>query len=441
MASGAPFLSSPFAAPLSLWSDTTSRDTRYPQLTHDLDVDVAVVGGGYTGLSAAHTLRQCGTSVAVLEARQPGWGASGRNGGVISSKFRLAWSDMARKHGVDTTQQLHTMALQAVDHVESLVEAYQLGQADFRRAGSLLCAHNERANRRIQAEAQWQQKVLEDPHIALLDANEVEKETGSSAFSGGVLFRNQATIHPLNYVRGLAAGLDKRYPGIIFQDTPVVAIHKEANGIVLRAEAGQRIRARHVIVATNAYSNLTAATKSLQRSLIPFRSSIIATERLPAPTAQSLLVNERSYSETRRMMRWFRKVDGRILFGGRGAFGDEHSHASFSRLQRAMVDLFPSLQGVKIKYQWAGYVGMTMDKLPRVGRVTDWMTIAAGYNGAGVALASLLGCYAAQSALGQDPEVSILDAASLKPIPFYQLQGLGVRAVVGWYELLDALGL
>src|SRR5699024_4848224 len=241
------------------------------------------------------------------EARAIGWGASGRNGGVVSSKFRLSWPEMASKFGLETACRLRTIALEAVDHVEHLVNHYQLDQAAFRRTGSLVCAHNERARDRIHTEAQWLQQTLDDPHVQLLGTTEVAQETGSTAFSGGVLFRDQGTIHPLNYVNGLASGLESRHPGTVFQDTPIVSLHKEADGVVLQTAAGKRVRARHTIIATTAYSGLTPATKSLQRSLIPFRSSIIATERLSATQQHQLLKNERSYSETRRMMRWFRK--------------------------------------------------------------------------------------------------------------------------------------
>ena len=175
--------------------------------------------------------------------------------------------------------------------------------------------------------------------------------------------------------------------------------------------------------------------------MVPFRSAIIATAPLPEALDRKLLAERRSYGETRRMMRWFRRVDERFVFGGRGAFGTEDSDAAFEALRRAMVALFPDLAEVAIDYRWSGHVAMTMDKFPHVGRLDDCLSCCLGYNGAGVALSTLLGRYAAAFALGETPAVGLLDAARLKRIPFYPLRELGVRAIAGWYQFLDAVGL
>jgi glycine/D-amino acid oxidase-like deaminating enzyme len=208
---------------------------------------------------------------------------------------------------------------------------------------------------------------------------------------------------------------------------------------VLRTPHGT-VRAKQVIVATNAYSDLTAATAAYQRELVPFRSAMIATERLPAELDARLMAQRRSYTETRRMMKWFRKVDGRMLFGGRDAFGKEGQSTGFDALRRAMVALFPDLADVQIEYQWSGYVGMTFNSLPHVGRSDDVTTFCLGYNGAGVAMASLLGQHAAALALGETPELALLGQQGLRPVPFHSLRAPGVRVVAAWYQFLDAVG-
>jgi gamma-glutamylputrescine oxidase len=195
-----------------------------------------------------------------------------------------------------------------------------------------------------------------------------------------------------------------------------------------------------VIVATNAYSDLTPATSAYQRELVPFRSAMIATARLSPDLDAGLMVNRRSYTETRRMMKWFRKVDGRMLFGGRDAFGKEGQTTGFDALQRAMVALFPALRDVGVEYRWSGYVGMTFNSLPHVGRSDDTTTFCLGYNGAGIAMASLLGQHAAALALGEQPALSLLAAPGLRPVPFHSLRAPGVRLVAAWYQFLDAVG-
>lgn len=426
----------------SLWRDMAGAE-RAPLSTgklldRDLSVEVAIVGAGYSGLSAAHALQQRGVDTVVLDANPVGWGASGRNGGVVSSKFRLSFPTIERMHGLETAKAMHRIAHDGVRVVESLVDEFSLAQARFEHTGSLRCAHTERAMSSIRAEAEWVREKLGDTTMSVLSREAVAHETGSIAFVGGVLSADAGTILPLEYVRGLAAGLTARKVPI-YESTPVLGMQREGGGAILRVPGGS-VRARRVIVATNAYSNLTPATSAYQKELVPFRSAMIATERLPAALDSRLMVERRSYTETRRMMKWFRKVDGRMLFGGRDAFGKEGQTTGFDALQRAMVALFPDLADVRVEYRWSGYVGMTFNSLPHIGRSDDVTTFCLGYNGAGIAMASLLGQRAAELTLGETPELALLAAPGLRPVPFHSMRSPGVRLVAAWYQFLDAMG-
>ncbi|MGI4856891.1 MAG: NAD(P)/FAD-dependent oxidoreductase [Janthinobacterium lividum] len=425
----------------SLWRDMAGQDPAPGgALANDLAVDVAIIGAGYSGLAAAHALQKRGVQAVVLDANPIGWGASGRNGGVVSSKFRVSFPAIAHLHGLDAARTLHRLAHDGVRAVEQLVDEFQLDAARFERTGSLRCAHNAHALRGICAEADWVRAQLGDTSMSVLSRNEIADETGSTAFVGGVLSADAGTILPLHYVRGIARGLRARGVGI-HEDTPVLALHRAdgARGVILRTPAAT-VRARRLIVATNAYSDLTPATAPYQRELVPFRSAMIATARLPRELETRLMANHRSYTETRRMMKWFRKVDGRMLFGGRDAFGKEGQTTGFDALRRAMVALFPDLADVPIDYQWSGYVGMTFNSLPHVGQADVATTFCLGYNGAGVAMASLLGQHAAALALGERPELSQIATSGLKPVPFHTLRAPGVRLVAAWYQFLDAVG-
>ncbi|MFM0309412.1 FAD-binding oxidoreductase [Paraburkholderia sp. RL17-383-BIF-A] len=409
-------------------------------LTRDLEVEVAVIGAGYSGLAAAYALQKRGVDCVVLDANPVGWGASGRNGGVVSSKFRLSFPTIDKLHGLDTAKRMHRLAHEGVRVVETLVDEFQLTRARFEATGSLRCAHTEAAFAAIRAEADWVRTQLGDTTMTVQSRAEIEHETGSKGFVGGVLSADAGTILPLEYVCGLARGLTLRSVPI-HESTPVQQMHRAPGEprVTLRTPAGT-VRAKQVIVATNAYSDLTPATAAYQRELVPFRSAMIATERLPAELDARLMVERRSYTETRRMMKWFRKVDGRMLFGGRDAFGKEGQTTGFDALQRAMVALFPDLADVRVDYRWSGYVGMTFNSLPHVGRSDDATTFCLGYNGAGVAMASLLGQHAAALALGETPELSLLGAPGLRPVPFHSLRAPGVRLVAAWYQFLDAVG-
>ncbi len=409
-------------------------------LARDLHTDVAVIGAGYSGLAAAYALEMRGVPCVVLDANPVGWGASGRNGGVVSSKFRLSFPAIAARHGLDVAKRMHRLAHDSVRVVESLVDEFAIASAAFERTGSLRCAHTERALAACIAEADWVRTELGDRSMSALTRGEVEAESGSAGFVGGVLSADAGTILPLEYILGIARGLAAR--GVpIHESTPVVAIERVsgAPGVIVRTPAAT-VRAKQLIVATNAYSGLTSATAAYQRELVPFRSAMIATERLPAGLDAKLMTARRSYTETRRMMKWFRRADGRMLFGGRDAFGKEGQQTGFEALRRAMVALFPDLAGLRIEFQWSGYVGMTFNALPHVGRSDDATVFCLGYNGAGVAMASLVGQQAAALALGETPDLALLAQEGLRPVPFHSLRAPGVRLVAAWYQFLDAMG-
>jgi glycine/D-amino acid oxidase-like deaminating enzyme len=277
-----------------------------------------------------------------------------------------------------------------------------------------------------------------DAGVRILDAHQVRDETGSQAFVGGVLNPGSGGIHPLNYVHGLAEGLAQR--GVaIFQESPALRLRRDSGLIVVETPQGE-VWARQAIIATNTYSDLTEATARMQRTLVPFRSAIIATDKLPPDLAGRLMPTGRTYTETKRMMRWFRMVDDRVVFGGRGAFGKQDSNAAFDALRKAMIGIFPELADIPLAFKWSGLVGMTLDSVPHIGRLNDLTLFSMGYNGAGVAMSSLMGRYLAAYVRGEKPDVGLLDASRLKVIPFYPLREPAVRMVAGWYQFLDAIG-
>jgi glycine/D-amino acid oxidase-like deaminating enzyme len=167
---------------------------------------------------------------------------------------------------------------------------------------------------------------------------------------------------------------------------------------------------------------------------------MIATEPLGANLRATLMQEGRSYSETRRMMRWFRPAGDRMLFGGRGAFGREDSEAAFQALERALKEMLPQLAGTAITHRWSGLVAMTIDSLPQVGMLDERTGFALGYNGAGVAMSSLMGGRAVDLMLGDRPDLGLMQRNGPKPIPFYFLREPAVRAVAGWYQFLDRIG-
>jgi glycine/D-amino acid oxidase-like deaminating enzyme len=428
----------PMTPAASLWADTAEPLSAFPRLKGEQKADVVIIGAGYTGLSAAHHIAKCGLAPVVLEANQPGWGASGRNGGVITAKFRLSFREIDAVHGRAVARRMYEIAHESVEMVEELVSEFDITGARLTRTGQVKAAHNDATLRAAIDEAAWMTREMRDTEVRILDPHQVRDETGSGIFVGGILNPGSGGLHPLNYLRGLARGLrQRRVP--IFQDSPVLTLRRDGAGVIAETPEGA-VRARHAIIATNSYSDLTSATARVQRTLVPFRSALIATERLSPNLAGSLMPTGRTYTETKRMMRWFRKVDDRVVFGGRGAFGKQDSDSAFDALRKAMVGIFPELADVAVAFKWSGLVGMTLDSVPHVGRLDDRTLYAVGYNGAGVAMSSLMGSYLAALVRGEAVDLGLLDADSLKTIPFYALREPAVRMVAGWYQFLDAAG-
>ncbi|RUU17936.1 FAD-binding oxidoreductase [Mesorhizobium sp. M7A.T.Ca.TU.009.01.3.2] len=428
----------PFPDIHSLWQETAGPRPVFGRLPGDRHYDVAIIGGGYTGLSTARYLARRGLSSVVLEANRIGWGASGRNGGVVSGKFRIAFSQIAERFGLEAARRMHDLGIEAIEHVGELVEDYNIASADYRSTGSLRCAHNALSLEGLKKEAAWLHEVLGDPACSILTALEMGTETGSRDFVGGMLNTHGGIIHPLNFVFGIAAGL--KAAGIdIFDNTPVTGLKREGMGVQLETPSGA-VTAAQAVVATNSYSDLTPATAAVRTSIIPFRSAMIATEPLTGTTGANLLAKDRSYTETRRMMRWFRKAGDRLLYGGRGAFGKKDSQSAFTALHKAMVRQFPELAEATVTHRWSGLVAMTMDSIPHAGRLDDRIVYAVGYNGTGVALASNMGKHVAAIVAGESPDLGLLTSERLKPVPFYPIREPAVRLVAGWYQFLDAIG-
>ena len=424
------------AAP-SLWRATAKPLREFPRQLGDMQADVAIIGAGYTGLSAAHHIAKSGLSPVVLEANQPGWGASGRNGGVVTAKFRQSFRGIDAAHGRAMARRMYEIAHESTEIVEELVSEFGIADAKLTRGGQVKAAHNHATLAAAIDEANWMKREMGDETV-VLDAGQVRGETGSDAFVGGVLNPGSGGIHPLNYLHGLAEGVAGQ--GIsIFQESPALRLRRDEAGVIIETPQGV-VRAKQAIIATNSYSDLTDATRHMQRTLVPFRSAIIATEKLSADLAARLMPTGRTYTETKRMMRWFRMVDGRVVFGGRGAFGKQDSETAFAALRKAMVGIFPELADIPLAFKWSGLVGMTLDSVPHIGRLDDRVLFSMGYNGAGVAMASLMGRYLAAFARGETPDVGLLDASRVRPIPSYPLREPAIRMVAGWYQFLDAIG-
>lgn len=422
----------------TLWTATAEPAPVLQSLEGERQCDVAIIGAGYTGLSAAHHIALSGREPLIIEANTLAWGASGRNGGVVSPKFRVGFPTLMARFGRDTALQMYRTGYQAVDSLVEMVETLELTGTCLRMGGHIAAAHNQHALAGLEATANWIKRETGGSSSVMISAEEVAELTGSKIFAGGLLTPKAGGIHPLNYARGIARSLNDR--GVkMFINSPAEQVHREGERMIVQTPQG-RVSARQVIYATNGYSDLTRATGTLHRRLIPFRSAIIATEPLPATILAGLLPGGQVCGDTKRMLRWFRVVGDRLIFGGRGAFGRNDSEAAFRALQHSMGEVFPVLRDQPIAYRWSGLVAMTLDYLPHAGQLDDKSFYAIGYNGGGVALSTYMGTQLAAMTAGKKVELGLLSGENFKPIPLHAFRAPGVRLAAGWQQFLDIIG-
>lgn len=422
----------------SLWAATAQPAPALQSLQGDRQCDVVIIGAGYTGLSAARHIAESGREPLIVEANDLAWGASGRNGGVVSPKFRVGFSSLMARFGRDTALQMYRTGHAAVDSVAETVATLGLSDAQFHMSGHIAAAHNVHAMGGLEATASWIKRETGGESSRIIGADQVRELTGSTIFAGGLLTPRAGGIHPLNYARGIARHLlDKGVQ--LYVDTPAERVTHEGGRVMVHAPQG-RVSARQVIYATNGYSDQSRATDSLHRRLIPFRSAIIATEPLPAQVLASLMPGGQVCGDTKRMLRWFRVVGDRLIFGGRGAFGKTDSQSAFDDLQRSMAVVFPILRDYQIAYRWSGLVAMTLDYLPHAGQLDERSFYAIGYNGGGVAMSTWMGEQLAAMTAGEKVELGVLAGQGFNPIPLHAFRAPGVRLAAGWQQFLDVIG-
>ncbi|MBJ3778423.1 NAD(P)/FAD-dependent oxidoreductase [Acuticoccus mangrovi] len=395
-------------------------------------VDVAVVGAGYTGLSAALHLAQSGAKVAVLEARHTGFGASGRNGGQIIPGLKLNPDELVRRFGDERGGDLVDAVGGAADLVFDLVEAHGI-RCRAERNGWVQAAHSDRALETVLARAeQWRARGVA---VEIFDAAQVARALGTTVYRGGWRDPRAGTVQPLDLARGLgravlAAG------GEIWEQSPVRSLTRAGEGWTLATDAG-RVVANTVVIAANGYGD--GLFGGLSRSVLPVQSMVVATEPLSEALRADVLPRRFCASETRKIAFYFRlDPEGRLVFGGRGPVGPEMSEGLQSALIKGLARVFPQLAQTPIAHRWSGQVALTLDDLPHVHELAPGLFAGLGYNGRGVAMATLVGRMLARRIADGVP--TPLPASPLRPVFWHRWRRPVINAGVRWYWARDAAG-
>lgn len=373
--------------------------------------DVVVIGGGFTGLSAARRSAELGASVVLLEAQRLGWGASTRNGGMVHPGYKTPLSKLVAKHGPDRGQRLYRESIEAFEHVGSLCEAAI--DADFVRCGHVVLASAPGHADGFEAAAAELATV--DMRARAVERRDLREVVGSAAFFGGLVVDRSGGLHPGKLVAGLV-GLADAAGAVLVEGVRANRVRRQADGRAVVETSRGAILARDVIVATNGYTG--RVTPSLRRRLLPISSFIIATEPLAPDLAETLIPGGRMLFDTKNYLwYWRRTPDDRMLFGGRASMWPTSVLRAAGILREAMVSVHPELADTRVEHAWGGTVAFTFDRMPHVGRA-DGVTYATGCCGSGVAILPWLGMRVAEWVGGAEPPELAKLSFPLVPAPY-----------------------
>ncbi|WP_152045290.1 NAD(P)/FAD-dependent oxidoreductase [Aureimonas psammosilenae] len=421
---------SPISPGRSWYEDSVPDRPTYPALNGDRSVDVLIVGGGFTGLSAAVHLAERGVSVAVLEAHRFGDGASGRNGGQLGTGQRQWPEELEKQYGFARAKALFDLAEDAKAHLLEFASANAI-EIDY-RPGQLSVAHKKRYVADYRAHVETMRERYDYPHLSFMDADETAERLGSRRYHGGARDTGTGHIHPLKLIVG-AAKAAARAGALLFEKTPVLSLSNEG-GLVVAKTANGTVRAERALVATNAHgANLE---RQAARHIMPIRSYIGATE--PLPEGANVVPGGEAVDDSRFVVRYFRKApDNRLLFGGRETYTSEPGDIARD-ISRQIAEIFPQIANVPLTHAWGGSVGITMERMPFVRTVAPGVTAIGGYSGHGVMMANFTGRLYAERVTGNRDRLKLLEDLKITPFP----GGGALRApllflAMSWFALRD----
>ncbi|SFH68272.1 NAD(P)/FAD-dependent oxidoreductase [Albimonas pacifica] len=419
----------------SLWTATAPPPPDRPALTGEAEADLVVIGGGFSGLSAALHAAERGLSVVVLEAMTPGWGASGRNGGQVNPGLKEDPETVLARFGEDLGGRFIRLAMDDADYLFDLVARLGI-DCDPRRGGFVQTAVNVAGLPPLRERArQWQ--ALGRP-VRALDRDEIASLLGFDHYVGGAVHETGGTVQPLKLALGLAEAAEAR--GVrIHARSRATAIEPGAERVTVRTAAGA-VTAKKALVCLNGYGD--GVHDRLRRSVVPVRSVQVATEILPENLRRTLMPRGHHGSDTQRLTTYFRmSPEGRFVIGGRSGFNDARVPGDHEDLRRIACRMIPDLADFEWTHAWGGSVAMTVDHFPHLHLLAPNVLSSGGFNGRGVAITVALGRVLGDWAAGRPPEALDAPVTPLRPIPFHAFRGLGIWATVQKYKLMDRLGL
>lgn len=422
----------------SYWLDTATPKGDYSHVPVPKEVDIAVIGGGFTGLSTAFHAAKAGKSVAVLEAHSLVWGASGRNGGMATTGLAIGFRDAIKRYGEQRAVDYFREYNKAIDLIEDLVTENDLA-VDYARCGKMNLAAKESHWQGMQKTGAALQRLVEQP-VTLLGRDDIRSEIGSDAYHGAMVDPLGAGLHVAKFGHELGR-LAVEAGATIHEQAEVYDLTRRGTGTVhdLQTTRG-KIRAGKVILGTSGYTGKPFGWN--QRRLIPVGSFIIVTEPLPQDVVDDILPNRRMASDSNNFIHYFRITpDNRLLFGGRARFAlsdPSQDRESGEILRKAMHRIFPQTRDARVEYMWGGLVDISMDQMVHAG-VHDGIFYSVGYSGHGVQMATYMGKVMTDVVTGR-PEANLWGDLKNPWIPgYFGNPWLHLRAGGAYYGLQDRL--
>lgn len=417
----------------SYYQATATPYDPYPTLDGAVEADVAVIGAGFTGLSAALELRLRGYSVAVLDQGPIAWGASGRNGGQICTGFAPGLAKLEQALGREAAKAAFLIAEEAKTLIRERIARYAI-DCDI-KAGQLICAAKP-------GDVAWLKRQQEDlarygyRQMLYLTKTDLAQRLAVTAYHGALKDEGAGHFHPLNYALGLARAVTGE-GGLVFEHSKVVELRGGARPLV-RTERGD-VRSRMVVLACNAH--IDGLERRLASRVMPVASYVVATEPLGEARARGLIRDDDAVSDSNFVVDYFRLTgDRRLLFGGRCSYSGIHPKNLAANMRPRLLRLFPQLADVRIDYAWGGHIGITYNRLPDAGRIGTNVYYAQGYSGQGVALSGMFGKLMAEAIAGEAERFDLFTKIRHAPFPGGILRRPALVLGMLYYRLRDVLG-
>lgn len=422
---------SPISPGRSWYEDTAGHRTEYPALDGSRKADVVVIGGGFTGLSAAAHLAKAGSNVVLIEAHRFGDGASGRNGGQLGTGQRSWAEELEAEYGLTRAKALFDMAEEAKAHLLEFAEANRI-DIDY-MPGQMSVAHKKRFVDDYKAHTEIMANRFDYPHLSFMNAKETADRLGSTHYFGGVRDAGTGHIHPLKLVVGTAR-VAAEAGAHLHENTPATGIATNGGKVQVTTPKGT-ITADKCLIAVNAYGGTLEQVSAAH--IMPIGSFIGAT--VPLGADSPVLPGGESVDDSRFVVRYFRKSkDGRLLFGGREIYAVSDPKDIHIGIRRQIAEIYPALKDVEITHGWGGYVGITVPRKPFVREVMPNVISAGGYSGHGVMLSNFVGKLYAETVGGNRDRLKLIEDLKIPSFPGGRtLRTPLLFLALNWFALRD----